>query len=75
MSGKSHWNLATEPDKAERPNMSGLGGRTCPARVSGIQLEGWIYLARQEFLVVGYIFDVLHFTNSANVSPLIVQSS
>jgi hypothetical protein len=23
MSGQSHWNLATEPDKAERPDMSG----------------------------------------------------
>jgi hypothetical protein len=25
MSGQSHWNSATEPDMAERPNMSGLG--------------------------------------------------
>jgi hypothetical protein len=23
MSGQSHWNLSTEPDKAERPDMSG----------------------------------------------------
>jgi hypothetical protein len=27
MSGKCLWNLATEPDKAERPDMSGLGDR------------------------------------------------
>jgi hypothetical protein len=25
MSGQSHWNPATEPDKAERPDMSSLG--------------------------------------------------
>jgi hypothetical protein len=25
MSGQSHWNPATEPDKAERSDMSGLG--------------------------------------------------
>jgi hypothetical protein len=25
MPGQSHWNPATEPDKDERPNMSGLG--------------------------------------------------
>jgi hypothetical protein len=25
MSGQCHWNPATEPDKAKRPNMSGLG--------------------------------------------------
>jgi hypothetical protein len=25
MSGQSHWNPATGPDKAERPDMSGLG--------------------------------------------------
>jgi hypothetical protein len=25
MSSQGHWNLATEPDKAERPDMSGLG--------------------------------------------------
>jgi hypothetical protein len=25
MSGQSHWNLSTELDKAERPNMSGMG--------------------------------------------------
>jgi hypothetical protein len=24
MSGQRHWNLATESDKAERPDMSGL---------------------------------------------------
>jgi hypothetical protein len=27
MSGQSHWNLAIEPDKAERPDMSGMGAR------------------------------------------------
>jgi hypothetical protein len=25
MSGQSHWNPATEPDKAERPDIFGLG--------------------------------------------------
>jgi hypothetical protein len=25
MSGQSHWNPATEPDKVERPDMSGMG--------------------------------------------------
>jgi hypothetical protein len=25
MSSQSHWNPATEPDKAEMPDMSGLG--------------------------------------------------
>jgi hypothetical protein len=25
LSGQSHWNPATEPDKAERPDMSGMG--------------------------------------------------
>jgi hypothetical protein len=27
MSGQSHWNPAIEPDKAERPDMSGLEAR------------------------------------------------
>jgi hypothetical protein len=70
MSEKCLWNPAAEPDKAERPDMSGL-----LARVSGIRLGGRIYLAWHEFFGGMIDFDVLHFTNSPNESPLIVRSS
>jgi hypothetical protein len=41
MSGQSHWNPATEPDKAERPDMSGqslsnLARRTNMSGLTGV---------------------------------------
>jgi hypothetical protein len=73
MSGLGLWNLNKEPDKAKRPDMSGLGA----GHVRQEPLE--------TILGVGYVwpgdfddkinFNLLHFTNSPNGSLLIVRSS
>jgi hypothetical protein len=68
MSGLGLWNLNKGPNKVERPDMSRLGlwnpdktQRPDMSRLAG-DFGGKID------------FDVLHFTNSPDVSPLIVRS-
>jgi hypothetical protein len=67
MSGKCLWNPATEPDKAERPDMFGQSLWNPAMRSDMFGLTG-VFGGRIDF-------DVLHFTNSSNESSLIVRSS
>jgi hypothetical protein len=67
MSRKCLWNPATKPDKAERPDMS---------RQSLWNPAMRLYMSGLTGVFGGMIdFDILHFTNSANESPLIVRNS
>jgi hypothetical protein len=67
MSGKCLWNPATKPDNAEGPDMSGQSLWNLAMRPDMSSLTG-VFGGRIDF-------DVLHFTNSANESPLVVRSS
>jgi hypothetical protein len=70
MSGLGIWN----PDKEERSDMSGLwpdmSGQSLWNLARELDMSGLtgVFGGRVDF-------DVLHFTNSPNVSPLIVRSS
>jgi hypothetical protein len=81
MSGIAYWNLALEPNmpsrlgKLEWPRHVWARGQTCLAMLTGTRLGDQICLVISGKFVWKYVFDDLHFTNSLDASPLIVQSS
>jgi hypothetical protein len=81
MSDIAYWNPASEPDKSGRleelewPRHVWTGGRTCPTKLTRICLGDRICPDFSDKLDWKCVFDDLHFTNSLNASPLIVQSS
>jgi hypothetical protein len=84
MSGKHYYNPATGPDKSDKRLSRCKEGVdwTCPGW--GTDMSGFAYWnpARKpdmsgfsrELRSKEFFFDDLHFTNSPNASPLIVQS-